>query len=260
MKIILYQNDPVFGEIERNVETAINAVGDEKLDVMVLPELFATGYQFENRDEAISLADETGEGFTFRRLKEFAKEKDCLVVYGFPQIESGRLFNSAMAILSDGSFHIYQKIHLFDTEKNIFDPGESGFFVFPFRNARFGIMICFDWRFPESSRKLALLGAQVILHPANLVLPHCPQAMIIRALENNVYTVTCNRVGNEDRTGKPLKFIGKSRIIAPDGAISGELTPDKPGCLAVEITPKLADNKKVTSQNDLFMDRRPEFY
>lgn len=260
MKIVLYQNNPVFGEIEKNVETALDAVKDESFDVLVLPELFATGYQFINRREALSLADKAGDGFTYGRLKEFARTRDCLVVYGFPQIESDRLFNSAMAILPDGDFHIYQKIHLFDMEKNIFNPGEAGFFVFSYKGARFGMMICFDWRFPESARKLALLGAQVILHPANLVLPHCPQAMVIRALENNVFTITSNRVGVEERSGEALRFIGKSRIIAPDGNILGELSPDEPGLLAVEIRPELADNKEITSQNDLFKDRRPKFY
>jgi predicted amidohydrolase len=182
------------------------------------------------------------------------------VVFGFPEISGDKLYNSSIAILPDGKFHVYQKIHLFDKEKNIFDTGRTGFFVFSFKGARFGMMICFDWRYPESARKLALLGAQVILHPANLVLPHCPQAMVIRALENNVFTVTSDRVGSENRTGEKLTFIGRSRIIAPDGEIMGELSSDKPGILAADISPESADNKKVTSQNDLFKDRLPEFY
>ncbi len=260
MRVALYQNDPVFGEIEKNVTTALEAVKNENFDVLVLPELFATGYQFRSRDEALSLADEAGRGYTFDRLKAFAGKTGSLVVYGFPEISGTKLFNSSLAILPDGNFFLYQKIHLFNTEKDIFDPGETGLFVFPFRNARFGLMICFDWRFPESARKLALLGAQVILHPSNLVLPHCPQAMVIRALENNVFTVTCNRVGTENRTGEPLNFIGRSRIIAPDGSILGELMPDEPGNLAIDITPESADNKKVAPRNDIFKDRRPEFY
>jgi len=260
MKIILYQNNPEFGKIEKNVDVACEVVQNDEFDVFVLPELFATGYQFKDREEAVSLADETARGYTFRQLRELSLEKDCLIVYGFPQISGGKLFNSALAILPDGQYFQYQKTHLFDTEKEIFDPGETGFFVFPFNNTRFGMMICFDWRFPESARKLALLGAQVILHPANLVLPHCPQAMITRALENNVFTVTCNRVGIEKRAGESLRFIGQSRIIAPDGKVMGQLSKGKTACLSAEIRPERADNKHVTSQNDLFEDRRPEFY
>ena len=121
-------------------------------------------------------------------------------------------------------------------------------------------MICFDWRFPESARKLALLGAQIICHPSNLVLPHCPNSMVVRALENNVFTITADRVGVENRTGEKLEFIGKSRIISPDGTVLGELGTEEPGFLAVEIDPALADDKNVTPRNDLFDDRRPEFY
>ena len=121
-------------------------------------------------------------------------------------------------------------------------------------------MICFDWRFPEAARKLALGGAQIICHPSNLVLPHCPYSMVVRALENNVFTITSDRVGSENRTDQELKFIGKSRIITPDGEILGELGTDDPGFLSVDIDPQLADNKQITPNNELLSDRRPEFY
>ena len=121
-------------------------------------------------------------------------------------------------------------------------------------------MICFDWRFPEAARKLALLGAQIICHPSNLVLPHCPDAMVTRALENCLFTITANRVGSENRIEKRLQFIGHSRIIAPTGKILAELDDNNEGFIMVEIDPKLADDKAVTSGNDLFKDRRPEFY
>ena len=80
-----------------------------------------------------------------------------------------------------------------------FTPGNTGFNVFQTGIGPVGIMICFDWLFPESMRTLALQGAQVIAHPANLVLPHCPSAMPIRCLENKVYAITVNRTGREQR-------------------------------------------------------------
>lgn len=260
MKVALYQNSPAFGEVDRNITDVLNSVEDEDFDLLVLPELFAVGYQFKSREEAISLADRAGEGITFERLKKLSFEKKCAIVYGFPEIKGEKLFNSAMAILPDGSFYIYQKTHLFDTEKQIFNPGESGFIVFRFNNVLLGIMICFDWRFPESARKLAMEGAQIICHPSNLVMTTCPEAMITRALENHVFTITANRIGVENRTGTNLRFIGRSRIIAPDGTLLGELNSSETALLSAEINPELADNKKVTPQNDLFEDRRPEFY
>jgi len=260
MRVALYQNSPRFGQIRENVDIAIKTVEDFDFDILVFPELFASGYQFHDPDEAAGLADPAGEGYTFMALKELSFRKNSLIIYGFPEKKGERLYNSAVAILPDGIFYVYQKTHLFDTEKDIFSPGATGFFVFPFRQAKIGMMICFDWRFPESARKLALLGAQIICHPSNLVLPHCPDAMITRALENNVFTMTANRVGVEQRTGKLLKFIGHSRIIAPDGQVLAELGGEEAGFLAVDVAPELADNKMVTGRNDLFGDRRPEYY
>lgn len=260
MRVALFQNDPVFGQVEHNVNTVIDAVQTRDFDILVLPELFATGYQFMNRKEATSLSDRAGEGFTFEKLKDLSREKDALIVYGFPELSAGSLYNSSLAVLPDGQYHLYQKTHLFNSEKEIFEPGQTGFFVFSFKETRIGMMICFDWRFPESARKLALLGAQVICHPSNLVLPHCPNSMVVRALENNIFTISCDRVGEEERTGRKLKFIGKSRIIAPDGQILGELDETETGFLTAIIEPALADDKMVTVRNDLFKDRRTEFY
>jgi len=260
MRMALYQNSPVFGEIEQNIDDISGALENEDFDILVLPELFATGYQFKSRDEAVLFADEAGSGVTFERIQQLAIKKDALIIYGFPEKKGEKLFNSAMAVAPDGKKYLYQKTHLFDTEKDIFDPGETGFFIFDYRKARIGIMICFDWRFPESARRLALLGAQIICHPANLVLTTCPDAMITRALENLVFTVTADRVGRENRFGQSLKFIGKSRIVSPQGKILAELGENETGYISVEIDPKDADNKSVTPNNHLFNDRRPDSY
>ena len=86
--------------------------------------------------------------------------------------------------------------------------------------ARIGLMVCFDWFYPESVRTLALKGADIVAHPSNLVLPHCPDAMITRCLENRVFAVTCNRIGSEERGGKEkLSYIGTSEIVSPTGKI-----------------------------------------
>jgi predicted amidohydrolase len=255
----IFQNNPIFGAIENNISDLLGAIKSKDFDLLVLPELFATGYQFLDKTEALSLADELEHGYTFEAMKQLSHEKNALIIYGFPQRVGNEVFNSALAIAPNEKNHLYQKMHLFDTEKNIFSPGKTGFSVFQYRDAKIGIMICFDWRFPEAARKLALLGGQIICHPSNLVMPHCPDAMITRALENCVYTATANRVGEEYRTGSRLKFIGKSRIIAPNGEVLAELGTEK-GFVAVVVDPKLADNKEVTSRNGVFDDRRPEFY
>ena len=117
-------------------------------------------------------------------------------------------------------------------------------------------MICFDWIYPESARSLALKGAQLIAHPANLVLPNCPDAMVTRCLENGVFTATADRVGEENRGGVHLKFIGSSEIVAPDGNILYRLGNFKPAISVADIDLALADTKQINNYNHLFNGRR----
>ncbi len=122
-------------------------------------------------------------------------------------------------------------------------------------------MICFDWRFPESARTLALAGADVVAHPSNLVLPHCPQAMITRCLENRVFAVTADRVGTEERIpGSPLRFIGQSQVVDPDGNILIRASETDEEIQIVDIDIEKARNKSINAYNDLFKDRRNDIY
>ncbi|MBE9531820.1 MAG: acyltransferase, partial [Proteobacteria bacterium] len=127
--------------------------------------------------------------------------------------------------------------------------------------AKVGMMICFDWLFPEAARTLALKGADIICHPSNLVLPHCPQAMITRCLENRVFAVTANRVGSEARVGKErLTFIGKSQIVSPDGKVLVRASSTRTAARVVEIDPKVARKKDINPKNDVLDDRRRALY
>ena len=122
-------------------------------------------------------------------------------------------------------------------------------------------MICFDWRFPEIVRSLALNGAEIIAHPSNLVLPHCPQAMITRCLENRVYAITANRVGNENRIpNETLHFIGQSQVVDPDGNILIRASEIEEEVQIVEVDLGKARDKFINSKNDIFKDRRPDLY
>jgi predicted amidohydrolase len=122
-------------------------------------------------------------------------------------------------------------------------------------------MICFDWFFPESMRTLALLGAEVIAHPSNLVLPYCPHAMPVRCLENMVYAITANRVGVENRKeDQTLKFTGQSQIISPKGKILIRASEDEEVLLGSKIVPEISRDKALNPLNDIFKDRRPGSY
>jgi predicted amidohydrolase len=122
------------------------------------------------------------------------------------------------------------------------------------------MMICFDWIYPEAARTLALKGAQLIVHPSNLVLPHCPDAMITRCLENRIFAATVNRVGKENRGGIDLTFIGKSEVVSPRGEILTRLGGSEPGISIVDIDLTEADNKLATEYNHLLKERKPSQY
>ncbi len=260
MKIGFVQFAPVFGDRDANLNTIMRLIKgySSDIDLLVIPELFNTGYTFANRDELLDLAEPIN-GPTYNALHQLCKQRSCCLVYGYAEKHSDAIYNSIAMIDSNGLIGNYRKIHLFWDEKDLFDVGDTGFQVHEYKSVKFGLMICFDWIYPESVRTLTLLGAQVILHPSNLVLPYCPDAMITRAIENRVFTVTANRIGEESRAGKKLVFIGMSEIIAPDGKILCRVQKQE-CCAVVEIEPGIALNKKVTPRNDLLVDRQTKYY
>ena len=261
MKVGLYQNNPAFGEVKTNVADAIEALSSTSVDLVVLPELFNTGYQFIARDEVASLAEEIPNGFTCRAMIDFARKKKIHIVFGMAERHNNRLYNSAVLVGPDGFIGHYRKTHLFFEEKYLFEPGDTGFRVWDIGQAKIGIMICFDWLFPESARILALKGAQIICHPANLVLPYCQYAMPVRCLENRIFSITANRVGTEQRGQKrPLTYTGKSLIVDPIGKVLAQLTDTEVGTVTVEIDPERANDKNITEYNHVLDDRRPELY
>jgi beta-ureidopropionase len=238
-------------DVDANVDAALGLIGRKRADLIVLPELFNTGYNFRNRREAASVAELIPQGPTTQMLREFSKRDGATVVAGITERKGSSLYNSAV-VVKDGKFlGSYRKIHLFYNEKKFFKPGHE-FKVF----GNVGVMICFDWYFPESARSLMLKGAEVIAHPSNLVLPHCPESMRVRALENRVYTVTADRVGVE----RGLRFIGQSEIVDPHGRIIYRASGTREECAMRRITPELARDKSITPKNNLLRDRKPQAY
>jgi predicted amidohydrolase len=261
MRIGFYQSDPVFGKVKENIEKAVQEISRISADLIVLPELFNSGYQFVSRQEVSELAEDIPLGKTCRAMIGLARDMGLFLIFGLPEKEGESLYNSAAVVGPKGFVGRYRKTHLFAEEKLFFDPGDTGFRVFDIGPAVIGVMICFDWFFPESARVLALLGADIICHPANLVLPYCRKAMVTRSLENGVFTITANRVGIESRGEKdPLMFTGESQILDNEGHVLARLEGKDTGIGITDIDPKQARNKSVTDLNERLRDRRPEFY
>lgn len=261
IKLGFVQTNPEFGAVDKNLNRAKQLWGERKADLLVLPELFSTGYQFQSLAEARNLSEPIPDGPTTQFLVGWAREAGITLVAGLAERDGKTLYNSAVIVGPKGLLGKFRKAHIFDSENNFFEPGNIPFIVFDAGFAKIGIMICFDWRFPETARTLALQGADIIAHPSNLVLPHCPQAMITRCLENRVYAVTSDRVGSEKRVaGEPLKFIGQSQVVDPDGNVLIRASEDEEEAHVVEINLAKARNKQINARNDLFADRREDLY
>lgn len=257
MRLSVIQTDPRFGDIRGNIQQACSLMEEEPANLYVLPELFASGYNFTDRDELEQYA-EPATGQTFELIARFASTHACYIAYGFPE-RADQVYNSSSLVGPEGLVGTYRKVHLFYKETTLFAPGNIGFPVFDLPFGRVGMMICFDWIYPEAARSLTLQGAQVILHPSNLVLPHCPDAMVTRCLENRIFTATANRVGREDRGGIDLSFIGLSEIVSPRGEILKRLGDSTAGAGVADIDLSLA-NDTLNAYNHLLGDRRPDHY
>jgi predicted amidohydrolase len=251
MRVGFVQLDSKLLEVERNVDRALHLVGNKHASLLVLPELFNTGYNFLNRNEVVKVAERIPEGPTTQALADFSKYNDTTVVAGIAERKGQSLYNSAVVVRRGKYLGTYRKVHLFLNEKKFFKPGYE-FKVF----GKVGVMVCFDWYFPESMRSLMLKGADVVAHPSNLVLPNCPEAMKTRALENRVYSITADRVGVE----RGLRYIGQSEIVSPQGKVIYRASGAREECVVREIDASLAASKRVTKNNDILKDRCPRAY
>jgi len=259
MKIGYVQTSPIFGELTQNFEQVKNLLSNSKADLIVLPELFATGYTFISKEEAESIAENT-EGKTAAFLMSIAEKTGAVVVGGFIEKDRNQIFNSSMIVSDSEVFGTYRKLHLYYKEKLWFSPGNKPLEIYEVKDTKVGIMICFDWFFPETIRSLTLLGAEIIVHPANLVLPYCQRAMITRCLVNRVFAVTSNRIGNEARGEDNFTFTGGSQITSYNGDVLSSAPLDKVHIDFVEIDVNQARDKNLNKYNNVIEDRRTKFY
>lgn len=260
MRVGYFQFRPRFGHVSHNLLTVTAALRGAKADLIVLPELAFTGYYFRDRAEAHRLAEDPDDSPVFEALKALCREQRFHIVTGFAERRGERCYNSAALIGPDGLIHVYRKLHLFHEERYWFDPGDVPLKVLSIHGARIGIMVCYDWAFPEVVRALALQGADIICQPANLVLSFCQSAMLTRCLENHVYAITANRYGTDSRPQGKLKFTGRSQIAGPGGKCLHRALSQRNELHVMEIDPAHARDKHITPLSDLFADRRPEWY
>ena len=170
MRIGFYQFAPHHGKKELNLKRVESALQQTNADLVVLPEMCLTGYLFGSRAELAESAEPVPDGPSCDHLSKVCRESNAELVFGIAEKAGDRLYNSAVLLTPHGDVHVYRKSHLFLDEKDFFAPGDMPFPVFDVDGVRIGMLVCFDYFFPEAARILALNGAQIICHPSNLVL------------------------------------------------------------------------------------------
>jgi predicted amidohydrolase len=258
MKVGLIQFSPPLGERDECIRRIDPLIEQCKgADIVVLPELCNSGYNFPSRAVAWSSSETVKESEFIRFLEDKCSSLGLHVVSGFCERDGELLFNSAVLIGPRGYIGRYRKLHLFMNEKDHFAPGNLGLPVFDLGFCRVGMLVCFDWFFPEVWRVMALQGADVICHPSNLVLPGLAQKGVpVHALTNRLFVVTCNRIGSEG----DLQFTGLSLIADPRGEVLAQASQQGTEVLMQGIDIAQARDKGITPRNHLFHDRRPDAY
>ncbi len=259
-RVAFVQGRPRFGRTHENLERGVALAGTVNADLVVLPELWSSGYVFSSHAELAGLAEDAATGATAVALRAAARRERRHYVAGFPERHRGKFYNSAVLVGPSGVKAVYRKLHLFEREQDWFAPGNLPLAVHRVGPARVGMLICFDWRFPETARVLALAGADVIAHPSNLVFANAQRAMEVRSLENRVCTVTANRTGTETRKGGRVPFTGRSQIVGPGGdvLVRAGLREDCARDAVIDLD--ACRDKALTPRTQLFRSRRPRFY
>lgn len=256
MKIALIQFAPVFGDLKSNIEKLKPLLVKAKnADLLVLPELANSGYNFGSIEEAKQFSETIEDSIFINFLKKYCREFQFCVATGFLEREDRKLFNSALLIDQTGVIGKYRKLHLFMKEKEYFAPGNLGLPIFTIGDVKIGMLICFDWMFPEVWRRLALKDVDLILHPSNLILPYAQSVIPSYSLVNRIFIATANRVGTEE----DLRFTGQSVITNPKGELIAQAGTEEE-IVILDIDPKLARDKMITPMNDAFKDRRRDIY
>jgi predicted amidohydrolase len=258
VKVGFVQFSPVLGDVEATMAKIEHLCPHfSGADLLVFPELCNSGYNFESAEQAMATSETIGGSVFVEFLESLCRRLDCHIVSGLNEREGGNLYNTSVLVGPQGYLGRYRKLHLFMNEKDYFEPGNGGLPVFDIGSCRLGMLVCFDWQFPEVWRVLALKGADLVGHPSNLVLPgRAQRAVPVHALVNRIYTVTANRIGREGN----LTFTGLSTIADPDGEVLLQASATENSVGLVDVDVQLARDKQVTARNHSFDDRRPSEY
>ncbi len=262
------QTNVVLAETSKNLEMLFRWLADPRLeqaDLIVFPECVLSGYCFESLDEAWPHAQSIP-GPASEAVLQWCRQHERYVAFGMLEQASDRkLYNSCVLVGPQGLVGVYRKIHLpFLGVDRFTTSGAEPFQVYDANEMRVGLHICYDGVFPESGRVMSLDGADLLILPTNwppgadTFAKYIPNA---RALENNVYFMSVNRVGTE----RGFRFIGQSRLCDTNGNTMIEAPEDGEAIIIGQIDLAKARNKRLVRVPgkhviDRWKDRHPKFY
>ncbi len=257
LKLAQIQFAPQLGGLQNNLNKVEGLIRKAKqADFIILPELANSGYNFTDRKHALALASTVERSDFVEMLRESSRKQNQYIVSGFHEKDGNELFNTSLFISPNGELGKYRKIHLFMNEKQIFSKGDLGLPVFQTDDFTMGMLICFDYLFPEVWRIMALKGAEFIAHPSNLVTNKAFKVVPAQAVINRFFIFTTNRIGTE----RDISFSGRSFVTDPEGGVIAEASPDEEEILTTEFNPSLSHNKMITEKNHVLYDRFPKEY
>ena len=263
---------------DRNIAKAkemVRRAAGQGANIVLLPELFETPYFCQDESAAhLALARPFEGNPLIAEFAALAKELAVALPLSFFERANNVYFNSLAMIDENGSvLGRYRKSHIPDgpgyQEKFYFRPGDTGFKVWPTRNASVGTAICWDQWFPEAARVMALKGAEILFYPTAIgsepppappvdSRDHWRRVMQGHAAANYVPVVAANRVGVEKGQASEIRFYGSSFIAGPTGEILVELDRGEEDVITARLD--LAEIASLRGSWGLFRDRRPDLY
>jgi predicted amidohydrolase len=241
MKIGYCQFNVAYADIDRNLQTISHLLEKVSAELIVLPELCMSGYYFTDRYELQRISVKQNQDKIIKTLNRIARSKQLHIVAGISETENDNLFNTALIIGPNGVIGKHRKVNL-TTNETLFTRGDKCE-IFEIGQVKIGIAICFESWFPESFRLLSIKGAQIICCPSNFGGPWTLDVMKVRALENSVYTIMCNRIGYEHIGHEQVKFRGESQVIDVGGNILIQ-AQDEESVGIVDVNPGAAKTKE----------------
>lgn len=247
-------------ELDRWVQEAVS----QNIRFVIFPECYLSGYLFEAREEALGAAI-PADGPELVALETIFVTAGIEGVVGFLERAGDKLYNSACVVGRGGIVGIYRKRHLpcLGLDRFVDEPPLTDLQIFDLDIGQVGVAICYEIRFPEVTRSLALSGADIIALPTNWL--HQSDILAedfarVRAAENLVYFLTANRPDVEEGA----QFLGKSRVIDPLGVVCADAGTTAGLAFAPIDIARARDKTIVHKRGDFeispFRDRRPESY